>query len=40
MEVIYLSKKGLVEKSLYGNNETDFNDSLLPKTRKEQFSYI
>ena len=38
--MIYLSKKGLVEKSLYGNNETDFNDSLLPKTRREQFAYL
>ena len=40
MGMIYLNKKGFIEKSLYGNSEVDFNDSFLPKTRKEQFKYI
>lgn len=40
MGMIYLSKKGLIEKSLFGNSTVDFNDSFLPKTRKEQFKYI
>lgn len=35
-----MSKKGVVQKMLYGNKEEDFNDYLLPKTRKEQFGYI
>ena len=35
-----MSKKTVVERSLYGNNNVDFNDALLPKTRKAQFGYI
>ena len=35
-----MSNKKIVEKVLYGQNETDFNASLLPKSRKEQFKYI
>ena len=35
-----MKNKGIVKKKLYGNSEKDFNDSLLPKTRKEQFKYI
>ena len=38
--MIYLKNKGIVKKMLYGNGDKDFNDSLLPKTRKEQFKYI
>ena len=40
MGMIYLKNKGIVKKMLYGNGDKDFNDSLLPKTRKEQFKYI
>ena len=38
--MIYLKNKGIVKNMLYGNGKQDFNDLLLPKTRREQFKYI
>ena len=41
MVVKYLSKKGFLNKILYGDNSRpDFVDSMLPATRRKQFWYI